>query len=394
MKTLRLFILTFSSLVLYVFSFGQAVTPFELSGKYYFLVAKVYFEVDPSFGARISSFKIDNQEILYPSQYAGDYLWGSTFWQSPQNGPGGMGWPPPVTLDQNPYSGGIFGNEIILRSNLDAGSDLIFKKIFSASLSDTSITIEYTMINEGPDELSHAAWEVSRVPSGGISFFPQGEGSVTGAFASQTEIIDGIVWYDHSNSDPGNQKFFSDGLEGWSAHVNEDTSLFVKKFIDAAYDNKAPGENEIELWHNSASTYIELENQGEYTSIPAGDSISWTMKWYARNLPAGIKPEKGNNDLVDFVRKIITQVPPNANSNPSIPKLILYPNPAGEYVSFANLPSENSSLIIFDICGKQRVNKVIKNNEPIQLNGLQNGLYLYQVKGLNLKINGKLIVSK
>jgi hypothetical protein len=282
MKASRLLFLIFISLILYDFSYGQEITPMKLDGKYYFQVANVYFEVDPSFGSRISSFKIDNQEILYPSQSVGDYLWGSTFWQSPQSV---WNWPPSTALDQNPYSGGIIGNKIILRSNIDLTySHLIFKKTFTADLSDTSISIVYTMINKDTQANSFSGWEVSRVPSGGLSFFPKGSGSIEGDFASKAVTIKNIVWYEQSNTDPGNKKFKCDGLEGWSAHVNEDNILFIKKFIDSPYSKRATeSENEIELYHSGVSGYIELENQSEYKRIPVGDSVSWNMKFTCRH---------------------------------------------------------------------------------------------------------------
>jgi hypothetical protein len=390
MKTSRLYIYIILNMALCNLMFGQAVVPVEQSGKFSFQAANVNFKIDPSFGARISSFKVGSKEILYPSQSAGDYLWGSTFWQSPQIWP----WPPSATLDKNPYSGGITDNKVILRSGLDASSHLIFKKTFSASLSDTSITIEYAIINKASGNQSFASWEVTRVPSGGISFFPMGEGEVTGAFANQTENIDDIVWYEHSNSDPGSQKYFCDGLEGWSAYVNEDSILFIKKFTDAAYESRANGENEIELWHNSTTSYIELENQSEYSSIPAGDSVSWNMKWYARKLPSGISVEKGNSELVDLVRNIVTQVPPNANPNISDSKPVLYPNPAGNYVVLSNLPALSTRFALYDICGKQVLNKYVKNNDHIELTGLQSNIYFYKIGELNTATYGKLIINK
>jgi hypothetical protein len=72
MKTLQQSALIFTGLILCCVSNGQAVTPQEQEGKFYFQAANVYFEVDPSFGARISSFKIDDEEILFQSSYAAD----------------------------------------------------------------------------------------------------------------------------------------------------------------------------------------------------------------------------------------------------------------------------------------------------------------------------------
>jgi hypothetical protein len=370
---------------------GQAVTPQELDGKYNFQVANIYFEVDPSFGARISSFKIDDEEILQGSGSAGDYLWGSTLWQSPQSE---WNWPPSVALDQGAYSGGITGNQVILRSSVDLTySHLVFKKVFTADLSDTSIAIDYTMINKGISAHSYSAWEVARVPSGGISFFPMGEGDVTGAFAGQTELINEVVWYEQEDSDPVGQKFMCDGAEGWSAHVNDNSKVFVKKFDDVEESGSAPGEKEVELYYSGASNYIELENQSAYLNIEVNDSVSWNMKWYLRNLPVDVEAETGSIDLVNYVRGIVGNEPHIAIDNQHVSAISLFPNPAIKTVTVKNLPSGNAYFTLSDVCGTVLKSLIIKNNEQIQLDGLSSGLYIYQIVGINFKKSGKLVIQ-
>lgn len=391
MKTLQRLYFIFTGLIICCLAIGQAVIPQEQDGKYNFNFASVYFEVDPSFGARISSFKIDDEEMLIGSSYAGDYLWGSTLWQSPQSE---WNWPPSEALDQGLYSGGIVGNQIILRSNVDETySHLVFKKIFSADLSDTSITMVYTMINEGTTAHSYSAWEVSRVPSGGISFFPMGDGTIEGSFADQAELLNDIVWYEQDDSDPAGQKFICDGTEGWSAHVNNDLNLFVKKFDDAEATNSAPGEKEVELYFSGPGSYIELENQSEYTNIAVGDSVSWIMKWYLRNLPSGIQSQTGNMELVNYVRSIINNEP-DAIDNTVASEINLYPNPASDYVIVRNLPFGIAYLTVSDICGTVLYKTKIENNDRVQLTGLTSGLYFYQISGLNISESGKLLIKK
>lgn len=392
MKTLHQLNLIFAGLTLCCFSSGQTVTPQEKDGKYDFRFANIYFEVDPSFGARISSFKIDSEEILFQSTSAGDYLWGSTLWQSPQSE---WNWPPSVALDQSPYSGGITGNQIILRSSVDETySHLVFKKTFSADLSDTSITMVYTMINKGTTAHSYAAWEVSRVPAGGISFFPKGEGNIEGNLAGQTELINNVVWYEQNNSDPAGQKFMCDGAEGWSAHVNSDAKLFVKKFDDAPATSNAPGEKEIELYYSGPTGYIELENQSAYTNIPVGDSVSWTMKWYLRDLPSGIQAQAGSSNLVSYVRSIVKNSTSSVIDNVLTDEINLYPNPANDYVMIKNLPAGTANFMISDICGRIFRKIEVENNEQVPLTGLKTGLYFYRIEGSNIRKSGKLVIRK
>ncbi len=389
MKTLQLAYLIFTGLTLCCLSNGQAVTPQEQDGKYYFQVATVYFEVDPSFGARISSFKIGDEDMLQGNTGAGAYSWGSTLWQSPQSE---WNWPPSVELDQDPYTGGIVNNQIVLRSSVDETySHLVFKKVFTADLSDTSVTIVYTMINEGSTAHSFSAWEVARVPSGGISFFPMGEGEVTGAFAGQTELINDVVWYEQDDSDPAGQKFMCDGAEGWSAHVNDNAVLFVKKFDDASATSNAPGEKEIELYYAGPSNYIELENQSAYANIEVGDSVSWTIKWYLRNLPSDIEAQTGNTDLVNYVRSIINNQTPDAidKIQPSI--ITLYPNPAVNSI-FLSLPEgfEQVNYELIDATGRIYAKDKGYNHFEIELHSYPAGIYylrlMYQEYVVMLKI--------
>ena len=392
MKTFLRSILFFTALTLCGFSQGQQVTPQEQDGKYYFQIANVYFEIDPSFGARISSLKIDGEEILQQSAYAGDYSWGSTLWQSPQSE---WNWPPSAELDQDPYSGGIAGNEVILRSVVDETySHLVFKKTFSANASDTSVTIVYTMINKGASAHSFSAWELARVPSGGISFFPIGDGDVTGPFAGQTDVIGDVVWYEQDDSDPAGQKFFCDGSEGWSAHVNDDRIIFVKKFDDVASTASAPGEKDVELYYTSSTTFIELENQSAYTNIAVDDSVDWTMTWYLRHLPSGINAQVGNTGLVDYARSIVGLGPSGVKEDRDLKGTELFPNPARDYVYVKGLSTGNATLVITDISGRILYRKTIKNREKVELTGLNSGLYLYRLYESGPGISGKLFLQK
>jgi hypothetical protein len=98
-------------------------------------------------------------------------------------------------------------------------------------------------------------------------------------------------------------KLMHDGAEGWLAQVNGDL-LFIKKFIDVTPEKTAPDEGEIEFYANPDKSYIEIEQQGEYTSLKPGASLIWEVKWYLRTLPANAKAEIGNEALVNYIRSI------------------------------------------------------------------------------------------
>ena len=291
--------------VIYLFSFGvkvnaQNVIAKENDGLYSFDFGEFYFEVNANRGGRNSSFKIDGRELMYIED--DKYFWGSVLWLSPQSE---WDWPPSDELDQKPFDGRIDHNYIILKSEKDAKSGIsVVKKLF-ASKDKKTISHLYTLKNESGTIQKKAAWEVTRVPCGGLSFFPMGDGKVWGPLADLTEEEDGIVYYKFDDSHTGGRKFFADGSEGWLAHVTDDNLLFVKKFKDIPYDKQAPNEGEIELWLTENHTNIELENQSEYVTLTEGDSLNYSVEWYLRKLPKGITVEVGSADLVKFIRQLL-----------------------------------------------------------------------------------------
>jgi hypothetical protein len=81
--------------------------------------------------------------------------------------------------------------------------------------------------------------------------------------------------------------------------------LLLKAFQDQPASAAAPGEAEIELYVNADHSYIEVENQGAYASIAPGQTVSWRVVWYARQLPAGAARAGGRADLIAFVQKTL-----------------------------------------------------------------------------------------
>jgi hypothetical protein len=375
---------------------AQDITPQKDGDLYSFQVADMYFEVDQSFGARISSLKLGDDEIMFVNRdYSDGILWGSTLWPSPQSV---WNWPPSATLDSDPYTGVISGNYVILTSDIDGDSNLRFRKTFFASQQDTSVTIIYTLINEGQNTENDAAWEVTRVPSGGISFFPAGEGSVTGNFAGYVETLNNVSWYEYESSDPGSRKFFSDGSKGWYAHINEDSILFIKQFEDVHHDSVAPGENEIELWLNGDHAYIELENQSKYESIAPGDSIEYEVKWYLRQIPTNIDIAAGSTGLVNYITDV-TGTEPVISTNLPVYKSLCrnisaIANSHTGYTFFKNLPAGTFMVEMYDITGKLLRSKTITSgNNYFYVGDLQPGIHIYVISNELITTTGKLVIE-
>jgi hypothetical protein len=100
-------------------------------------------------------------------------------------------------------------------------------------------------------------------------------------------------------------KLFGDG-KGWVAHVSPQNAILIKTFPDIQQAEAAAGEAEIELYAAPPEkNYVEVENQGRISDIPAGGSLNWTVRWYLRTLPSTVRATAGNADLVAFVTQTI-----------------------------------------------------------------------------------------
>lgn len=260
----------------------------------------VSFEVDAGRGARITAFRLGSENILVgPEVNALNF--GSTFWTSPQSD---WNWPPVVEIDSGPYA--VTGN----------GADLWFQgapgplgisvaKQFRVDPEDETVEIEYVMENRSEKTRAVAPWEISRLPVGGITFFPA-EAGVEARSTLDAVEAGGAIWYDN---EPGptieHQKIFARGSEGWIAHADiARRMLLIKTFPKITPDEQAPGEAEIELYANPGHTYVEVEQQGPYRPLPVGEKTSWTVTWRLRRLPPGIEVAVGNRDLLALVRAL------------------------------------------------------------------------------------------
>jgi Secretion system C-terminal sorting domain len=392
MKKTIYYNLVVAGLTITSFCFGQRVTPQLNGSKCSIQVANVYFEVDPTYGGRITSLKLDTKEILFVDNSADN--WGSTFWQSPQSA---WNWPPSTALNSLAYSGGIKGDSINIISAIDDtyNTKLKFRKILYADLSDTSITLKYYMINTGASSNSFAPWEITRVPVGGMDFFPD-SGGITGALASQFTKIGDASWLNYTGSSSG-IKCFGNSKENWTAWINSDSSVFIKKFSNVPPGTEASGESEVEYYYAGPGAYYELENQGEYSLINAGDSLKWVMKWYVRKLPKNINKTKGSVDLVNFVRKVVgiqidtthTSIKKSNAEN----RIKLSPNPARKQIYISGL-DEPASITFTDIKGRIILTTAIAANQDIiSIDKLTEGIYFYNVYGTGINYNGKLIIK-
>lgn len=258
--------------------------------------------VDYKNGGRLESISLNDDASFLSGKKVNAGNWGTSLWPSPQSA---WGWPPSQQLDNMNYEVIQDSNEVILKSQKDPKQAFIFTKAYKINISDTSLVITYTILNDTTIAQKVAAWEISRVAPGGLTFYPSGTEVKRGQMASLTKDSIGITWfkYDAAAIPTGVPKLLADGKEGWMAQVNKGYIL-VKKFQDVADGKYAPEEGEIELYANPDHTYIEIEQQGEYAELKAGESLTYTVIWKLRKLPEGVNEEAGNLKLASFARSL------------------------------------------------------------------------------------------
>ena len=274
--------------------------PIKKNGIYTIKTAAQELIIDPAIGGRITALKFEGNNFLTSNEIH-SIFWGSTLWPSPQKIWGG---PNLVELDRAIYTDTVFGNTLKMVSKPDPKSGFIFTKEFSVNKLG-AFELKYSITNGSDTDRQVAPWEVTRVQTGGLTFFPTGQGLRWGNIASLVKESMGISWfnYEPDKIPSTHNKFFSDGKEGWIAQVNNGI-IFIKYFKDEPNELAAPSEAEIEVYTNPDKTYVEVEVQGAYTTLKPRTSLTWTVFWYIKKLPK-MKVETGSQKLIDFVRSQI-----------------------------------------------------------------------------------------
>jgi hypothetical protein len=230
--------------------------------------------INPQMGARITSFKYRNHEVL--SQLEGAYSSGSTFWTSPQKE---WFWPPVPEIDEYSYVVTEEDGDVVMTSRVSELLKLRVVKRFAADVADNAIVITYSIINEGNEVRKVAPWEITRVANDGVIRFDAPAESIWPAALLDFIDKDGVAYYEADEA-PENRKVNADG-KGWLSYEAKGL-VFTKRFADLTPEQPAPGEAEIQVYVNQGKTYIEIENQGAYTALAPGEKLSWTVRWYLK----------------------------------------------------------------------------------------------------------------
>lgn len=299
-------------LALPMLAMGQKTAPTSVgtgtTARWTFTSGPATLQAGPKGAGRIIKLQYNGSEVLHmDTATATNY--GSTFWPSPQAG-WTTNWPPAANIDGNgAYTATEIDSTLVLNGQTDGNNKVRINKQYWANALDTSFTLRFTLINTNTVAKAWAPWQDTRIPAGGLYVFPAGTDTTSGQLKALTRDSLGYRWFKYDSATvltSGTNKFYSDGSQGWFAHLNKNRVLLIKKFTDTPYAKKAPGvEKEIELYTTNDKKMVEMEAQGSYDTIPAGDSIIWTMKWYVRKMPDSTNVAVGNMNIVNYINQIV-----------------------------------------------------------------------------------------
>ena len=286
---------------------AMPVVPVVTSTDHYqFTAGSTVLEVDAKTGGRVSKLALSGADMIVTTA-TDPTTWGSVFWTSPRTATWDPEWPPPAAIDNSAYSAMISGAHLLLTGSADAKLGVSIAKDYAADSASGWITINYT-INSSKAQKA-APWEVSRVPRGGIAFFPLGTATSLKPGPLTVTQSEGMVWFDDgpkTATSPDGAKLVADGANGWEAYAFGG-NLFLKRFADQPVNLQVPnGEGEICLYPGGKTGepgWVEFEVQGPYTSIAAAGSLAWKVQWRLVKIPSTVTVAVGSASLVAFAKE-------------------------------------------------------------------------------------------
>lgn len=273
------------------------VTPVATAKGYSFTFGDIVLEIDNQVGGRVGKLSLGGADLIMTAA-TDPTTWGSVFWTSPRMDWTPMTWPPPAALDNAAYTARVSGTHVVTEGPVDPGLGVSMSKDYSVDPATGYINITYTV--KATKALKAAPWEVSRVPRGGIVFFPVGAALTAGPLTVKQS--NGIAWFDDAPktaTSPNGDKCFADGA-GWTAYV-VNGNLFLKKFMDQPLSAQPEDEGEIDIYPGDG--FLEFEVQGPYTDIAANGSLPWSIQWKVVKVPSSIEVKVENAALVGFAKQ-------------------------------------------------------------------------------------------
>jgi hypothetical protein len=184
----------------------------------------------------------------------------------------------------------VDGDALVLTGQKSERFGYRVRKRIAADPKDGAFVITYTIVNESGEVRQVAPWEISRVPNGGMIFFQAKAVEPANNMEGLPFVFGkGAAWYTLDEA-RANRKVNANG-NGWLAFADNGL-LFVKKFQDLKDGEAAPNEAEIQIYVNTGKTFVEIENQGAYTTLQPGEELHWTVRWYLAPLKGDAVPSR------------------------------------------------------------------------------------------------------
>ena len=247
-------------------------------GHYQWNMGDVSIGIDGQKGGRITRLTLHDFNLLTGPEID-SINYGSTLWLSPQKL---WRWPPPATLDSQPYHLESAKDTLHLISKTDERFGLIFSKQFFLSKKDTSLLMSYAIHNQADSVQAYAIWEVSRMHKDSEVIFALEEDSSLRSIKDKFWETDGkMLKVQVSPDDTLNNKMYANG-RGWLIYRYDSLAL-IKTFPDLSADQLPDTHNEIEIYFDDTA-YLEVEQHSPFVQIAPGASYRWQVRWYPRIL--------------------------------------------------------------------------------------------------------------
>lgn len=240
--------------------------------------AGVSVTVDPSYGARITSYQYKGREILQTKRDSAGLMFGSTVWTSPQ---ADWNWPPPAVFDTEPYEVvKLRDNVYVFTSGLDENSGFQLEKRVQL-MANGELGLRYKVKNETGMSTQVAAWEVTRLPYAGYIEFFVSDTIYTDKGELGVELRDdkGRIYFDEQSTTP--RKIFAT-LRDTAVRYHHDGLVFTKQTMITARNQTVPGQMPLEVYLDPVEGFVEFELQGGAYNLETGQEATMRTKWTVR----------------------------------------------------------------------------------------------------------------
>ncbi len=236
-----------------------------------------------------------------------DLVGGFRVLPSPQSD---FGWPSPPNLDFNPYtvaerSVGADSTVIYLESRVEDTEDsrymkhqgLQFKRTVTLYKASTRVKVEMTMLNKGPDSLTHGIWDITQSACGSSDvwvYFPRNPASTLGGGRGYVQYMnegsDSTQWKPDAAEGGimGVQylkkvgKVGADCRAGWICFNDRKNGYAYVKAFDYQEGKTYPDSGAaVQVYTYSDYDMLEVEVLAPLTVLGTNDSVTFTENWYA-----------------------------------------------------------------------------------------------------------------